>query len=362
MESGAAIPALLEVAKAGSESFEKARDLSPDDEHGYISEVQMLAKVLDYSGRQHTGGLSAYLRAPNADPFVRDCMERAEDLLERVRRNREGQGASSYEEDCRAKLDALYGQHDRALQIWDGLLARTDVYRPPVRRQIVWTYLARRGRNWDTLPAREVDRIVSLLEDNLREEPDRDTNLRLWVQAVRRASHPPSIEAVIERVGYWRANSDSLEACFYLYVLYALQALDGSALSRESALRFLEESKTKARSRRNRTKSFEWLGGGIGMARLIHHSQLGEWLPETEFWTNTSPLARVGGRVARIEGPQAGQIEIEAGLKVFFVPGRGHYSRGRSENQAVSFYLGFSYDGLRAWEVRDLESVREPAR
>jgi len=203
------------------------------------------------------------------------------------------------------------------------------------------------------MPGKEVNRILSLLEENLREEPHSDTNLRLWVQAVRRSTHPPSLETVIERVGYWRVSGGSLDAVFYLYVLYALQAIDGSALARDSALRFLEECRTKARFRRNRTKSFEWLGEGSGIGRLVHHSQLGESPTDKEFGENVSPLLRLSGRIVSIEAPQAGQIEVQGGLNAFFVPARGGYSSGRSENKAVTCFLGFSYDGLRAWEVRD---------
>ena len=202
----------VKLAKQASESFERAREINPDDAYGYISEVQMLARLVDYAGQQHIEGIPGYLASSTADPFLRDCFERAEDLLESVRRNREGQGASTYEEDCRAKVDSLYGRHDHALQIWDNLLSRKDVYKPPVRRQIVWTYLARHSRSWDDLPVREVDRIVSLLEDNLCEEPHKDTNLKLWVQAVRRSTHPPSIESIIERVRYWRTSAGSLDA------------------------------------------------------------------------------------------------------------------------------------------------------
>jgi tetratricopeptide (TPR) repeat protein len=354
IEKNGALSAVIGLGKQAGSSFGQARDLNPDDEHGYISEVQMLAKILDYAGRIHGGDVMGYLSSPNADPFLRDCLERAEDLLEVVRRNREGQGASRFEEDCRAKIDALYGRYERALQTWDNLLNRKDVYGPPVRRQIVWTYLARRGRSWDAIPVREVDRMVLLLEDNLKEEPASDTNLRLWVQAVRRSSYPPSLEAVIERITYWRARTDSLESSFYLYLLYALQAIEGSSLGRDSAIRFLEECRNKARFRRNRTKSFEWLGKDTGVSRLVHHSQLGEWQTDKDFWDNTAPLARLSGRIANIDAPQAGQIDTEGGLKAFFVPARGDYSRGRSENRAVTFFLGFSYDGLRAWEVKDV--------
>ena len=177
--------------------------------------------------------------------------------------------------------------------------------------------------------------------------------MRLWVQAVRRASHPPSIEAISERVGYWRASGGSLDASFYLYILYALQTIDGSSLARDPAIRFMDECRTKARFRRNRTKSFEWLGKGSGIGRLVHHSQLGEWQTDKEFWQNIGPLTRIRGRIVSIDAPQSGHMEVQGGLNAFFVPARGGYSRSLSENKSVTCFLGFSYDGLRAWEVKD---------
>ena len=93
-----------ELAKDASSSFGRARELTSDDEHGYISEVQMLLRMLDYAGRTLEGGTLSYVASPNADPFLREAFQRAEDLLERVRRNREGEGASPYEESCRARL------------------------------------------------------------------------------------------------------------------------------------------------------------------------------------------------------------------------------------------------------------------
>ena len=345
---------IVGLAKDATSSFAAARELSPDDEHGYISEVQMLLRMLDYAGRKFDGGGTlSYVASPGAEPFLREAFQRAEDLLERVRRNREAEGASPYEENCRARLDVLYGRHDRALQTWDNLLARKDTYAPPIRRQLVWTYLARQQRSWYGVEAREIDRIVELLEQNLREEPQSDTNLRLWVQAVRRAERAPTTEAVIERVGYWRSNANSLDSVFYSYVFHALQSIEGSAFALDQASRFIEECRNRTRFNRNRTKSLEWLGKGSGITRLVHHSQLGNWDRDKDFWENTSLLERAPGRIARIDAPQSGQIEVQGGLKAFFVPARGNYSRGRSENRAVTFYLGFSYEGLRAWEVKD---------
>lgn len=346
------------LAKIASSSFEEARKLRPDDEHGYISEVQLLAKILDYAGTKHSNGVLSYLSTPGIDPFLLDSLERAEDLLEQVRRNREGQGEPSpLEVDCRAKLDALYGRHEQALQTWDSLLSRRDSYHPPLRRQIIWTYLARHERSWNKLPGHDLQRITSLLEENLQEEPSNDKDLRLWVQAVRWSKYPPSLESVIERVSYWKANSGTLDSVYYLYLFYVLSALEGSAQAKDNAERYIEECRQMARFRRNRTNSFEWLSSGSGVSSLVHHSELGQWQTDIEFWERTDRLVRVQGRVNRVDAPQQGYIEIKGGLFAFYVPARSNHSRSRSENQPVDFYLGFSYDGLRAWEVRDLGKV-----
>jgi tetratricopeptide (TPR) repeat protein len=355
LEGGGDLAKAVMLTREACAAFQKARDFKPDNEHGFISEVQLLTRVIDYAGQQNSAGVLGYLSSQNADPYLRDCLEHAEDLLEQVRRNREGEGASTFEQDCRAKVDALYGKHEDALQKWDQLLIRKDVYGPPVRRQIVWTYLARRGRSWDALSSKEVTRIVKLLEENLAQEPNHDRNLRLWVQAIRRSDNPPTIDSVIEKVAYWKNSaSDSLDAVYYLYVFHTLRALEGSQINRDTALRFLEECKTIARFRRNRTKSLEWLGPGTGVNRLVHHSRLGEWQKDKEFWENPGLLARIPGRISKISEPQSGQIELQGGMSAFFVPAKGDYFRSHSENKSVSFYLGFSYDGLRAWEVQDL--------
>jgi tetratricopeptide (TPR) repeat protein len=287
---------VVALAARASECFARARQLNPDDDHGYISEVQMLIRVINYAGKAHDGAPILYLSKPTANPFLRDSLERSEGLLEAVRRHREGEGASPYEADCRARLDIVYGQHERALQVWDQLLNRSDVYAPPIRRQIVWTYLARRQRSWDELTSREADRVVSLLEQNLLQEPENDANLRLWIQAVRRSSYPVTLSGMIEKVSNWRTRCASLDATYYLYVLYSLQALDNVPQAIDSALRFLEESKSLARFRRDRHKSYEWLGKGTSARRLIHHSQLGEWNMAENFWENTAPLERLEGR------------------------------------------------------------------
>lgn len=342
------------LTRKSCDAFERARELKPDNEHGYISEVQLIARVLDYAGKKYGRGAMAYLSAPDTDPYLRESLERAETLLEQVRRNREGEeGENAYEVDCRAKLKNIYGDYGKALQLWDNLLSRQDIYKPPLRRQIIWTYLARTNRSWGDLHQSDVNRIVDLLESNMQEEPSNDKNLRLWIQAVRRLKYPEVFESVIEKVAYWKTVSGSLDSCYYLYILYALQSFSGSTLALGEAKRYIDECRQLARLRRNRHKSFEWLGTGLGLKALVHHSELGEWKTEHDFWEKPERIRRVTGRISAMEAPQAGQIEVFGGLPAFFVPARGGgYSRDRL-NRQVEFYLGFSYDGLKAWNVKD---------
>ena len=100
----------VDLARVASASFEEARKLAPDDVHGYISETQMMIRLLDYCGVDRASGMLAYLASKDAAPYLRDALERSEDLLDQVRRNREGEAPDSYEENCRAELDRLHGR------------------------------------------------------------------------------------------------------------------------------------------------------------------------------------------------------------------------------------------------------------
>lgn len=346
---------VIRIAEDASKSFEEARQLSPDDEHGYISEVQMLIDLMDKISRGQHEVVRNVLARSTANPFVQQALERAEDLLDRVRHLHAGEQPSPFADHCRARMEVIYGDYSSALQAWDNLLSRPEVAKPPVRRQIVWTILRRCGGSWDRLSTKEAYRIRRLLEDNLEEQVNDSRSLRLWLRAIRQSPLPPSLDSIIEKVGYWKANTGSLDAAYYLYVLHMLHALSGSLQGLADAERALEECRSLAQFRRDRTRSVEWIGPGSGVNALVHQSRLGEW--SADFWESPDALVRLQGRIREIGGPQRGKIELECGLRAFFVPGKSGFSSGRDESTPVNFYLGFSYDGPRAWDVRRKEAA-----
>ena len=338
------------VAKLATESFSDARMHRPDAEHSYVSEVQMLISLVDYAGNGVRDVVGDVLAQSRTDPFITTALDRASDLLDQVRHLYGGEKPSHYVEDCRARLARFFGDYDSALQAWDNLLGRQGVHRPPIRRQIVWTILKRRDEAWTGLRINELRRVRRLLEDNLQEDSNDSTSLRLWLRAVRLPPVAASLDHVIERVTYWKVNTDSWDAAYYLYVLHTLRALTGSTQGAADAERALDECRSLTRFRRDRTRSFEWLGNGDGIGGLVHQSRLGDW--DGDFWGDPSALARVEGRVKSIDGPQKGLVEVRGTVDAFFVPARAGLFEGRDANIAVDCYLGFSYDGPRAWGVR----------
>ena len=349
-EKGAVIDQFVVLAKQASECFEEGRRLCPDEPYSYVSEVQTLIDLLDKAGKGRRNGLHNVLTHTASDPFLRHALDKSEELLDQAQNLYAGEEPNEYILKCRARLQAIYGDHSQALQAWDSLLSRPGVARPPVRRQIIWTILRRHDGAWHSLTSKETDRARQLLEENLEEEVNDSASLRLWLRVIRQSHTPPSLDAVIEKISYWKANTGALDAVYYLYVFHTIRALEGSSQSAADAARALEECRALARFRRDRTRSFEWLGPGKGVRALVHQSRLGEW--KGGFWEFTDALVRQNGLVATVDGQQKGLIELDRGIKAFFIPGKAGLHSGRDENAPVTCYIGFSYDGPRAWGVQ----------
>lgn len=349
--------AIVEKAKQASVSFANARRLNFQDEHGYVSEVQLIIRVLDkLSVRSNQKAVQ--VAAKSSDPWLRESFQHAEGLLYELRELRRGDRLSKHEEICRGDLDILYGEHDQALQRWQNLIDTKDgagqslVYAPPIRRQIVWTYLARAKRSWRQMKSKDLERSINLLLLNIEEEPSDEKSIRLWLQAARHSSTVPSLDAALERITYWRTSTASLDSVYYSYVLFCIDVLRGSSLNFERTGKAIEETKTRARFRRDSKISFEWLGKGNGLDTFVHQADLGEWSEKDGFWENSSLLARIDGIVVSLSGPHAGEIELPGGLRAFFVPGTTDLTKGRDLNVTVTCFIGFSYEGLRAWSVK----------
>ena len=341
------------------EAFSAARVIAPDKEHAYVSHIQLLARAIEFGFKLSGKPTYADFLRDDTSLEYQEKLELAEGLLSDLKslRGGEGQTPSSHAQRCEARLNQVVGEeYSQVIDAWSKLLRRPDIYKPPIRRRLAYAYLGSR-RSWEDLDSETVEEIVKLMEQNMLAEPDNERNIRLWFQAARRSSSV-TLDSAIEKLSYWHARSAALDAVYYLYVLQALKAIGGSATARVGAEQLIEESRRRARNLQYRTRSFNWLGKGSGMKQLVHYTRLGEWDRVQDFWTSPEPLHRTDGLIVRAQRPEAGLIELSCGLRAFFVPARSRdpdearFTRERHENTRVTLFLGFSYDGLRAWSVK----------
>ena len=346
--------AILEEA---TREFEKARALDRRSEYNYISQVQMIQRFVGMISR-NKGYRDQPLQflANRGNDSYRELIDQAQNLLSDLALVKGIEAPSQLQVKLQADLEGLYGRHSEAIQQLTNVLDRRESYRPPLRRAIIRAYIAKNRGDWNGLDDRELARVVELARDNIEEEPASDHNLRLWLRAVR-AENALSVDRVAERLAYKRLQNPSVDTTFYLYIMKFLQLESGDLAAASEVPDLIAECGDLARDLARTTTSFEWLGREGGLSALVHISTLGSWDVKKNFWPNTEHLRPIRGRIAQIRNHGSGEIELTSGLRVFFIPSRGAvpggYVAGQDIGREVEFFLGFSYDGLRAWSVHD---------
>ena len=347
------------LLKEATLEFDKARSLARRSEYNYISQVQMLEHVVSTVSiiRGYRHRYMEFLTLPGNESY-RELVDQAENLLSDLALIKGSEAPSGFHIDVQSRLSGLYGKHSEAIERLTNALDRRGTYKPPLRRAIIRSYVAKHNGNWSHLDDRELARVVELAQENIEQEPTSDYNLRLWLRAVR-TENALGVNHVAEQLAYKRLRDPSLDTTYYLYLLRYLQLEAGNLAVRDELPSLIEECSKLAQDLSRTTTSFEWLGNEAGLASLVHVSSLGEWNPVVQFWTNESQLRRTRGRIALINNQGSGQIELHSGLRAFFIPSRGDisggYIAGQDIGREVEFFLGFSYDGLRAWSVRDFD-------
>lgn len=340
------IRGLVDMAEA---CFAKARELNPETEYGYITNIQLLAEVIErLFTLSNSQDYAKFLS--DAGPVGKWCREKlpwAEELLRRVKDLQTQENLSRLTVRCEADILNFYGHFDSMIQSLQGLLKQSDIHRPPIRRAIAHAYYAHRLHDWQMMKSRDLRRIYSLMAENIEEAPTNARDLWMWFQAYRRLSYFDILEA-IDQLNRWAMREESIEAHYYLYILHFLRWRQGILEDHHLVTNHISKCQALAGKVR-RTYSFEWLAEEPTWCPLAHYSELGEWDNTVNFYKNTEPLALVNGTVKYIKGPQSGLLALGP-FEVFFVPGY-EYLPGRDENEDVQFYLGFSYDGLRGWSV-----------
>lgn len=324
-----------------------ARSPGQQSEHVWATPIQLIAYIVErlvqLSGQRNLPDFMAQRHASSA--WVTEQFAVAEELLDNLRN---GDEQSSYLQRLTNQLQTLYGNLDQLVEQWKELQA-SGTQDPEISRALARALFAKSGRDWTELTEERLREIAEMAGDAVRDGKASDSDLRLWFQAYRRL--PEYLETyAIERLSWYFVNRQSLDAAYYLYVLHYIKWDRGDTRSTDEIRYYLDECRRFGRVQR-RQWSFEWLGIDGRSHPLVHFSELGtQRFTPTGFWSRPQQLRRVTGIIEEIQSPQSGKVRIlESNLTAFFTP-RNQFRQTRDINKAIDFYLGFSYEGLRAWE------------
>ncbi|HRQ41027.1 MAG TPA: hypothetical protein PLD25_24185, partial [Chloroflexota bacterium] len=354
-------------------SFARAREIDIEHEHSYTSHAEMLIRAVEFGFKLSDKKTYKEFFSDQKLSKYHEMVDKAENLLAVAKKLYESSTPSSYLVSCENRIDEFFSNdYQSIIRNWRKMLdtSASDVHAPTIRRRIIRLHLAKNGRYWDDMPVSELEDTLILTEQNILEEPENDWNVRLWFEAARRLPDV-SVDLAIDRLTSLQARNDTVEILYYLYILQTLKAIDGSYVAKERAEKLMEECHKRILplSLADQKFRYNWLGTEEGLPRIVYFKKLGKLNEQDWFkYDDDKILARIPGKVAKISSPKAGWVELRCGLRAFFTPGherdaRSHkgspliegFVKGRDENIDVDFYLGFSYDGLRAYEVKKVE-------
>jgi tetratricopeptide (TPR) repeat protein len=338
-----------ELASSGLEHFARAAELNDISEYPHVAAAQLCVQTIEWGyGHSEKKTYAEFLRQPSSQ-FYADLLDVAEDSLGRVREIAASDRPSQVAQRVEVELREFYDDYAGLLEGWRNLLDRQDVIKAPIRRRLVRTYRTRAG-GWRTAASTVIQQALSLLEENLRDDPRDSRSLRDWLDAARYSD--VGLDRAAELVSYWVESEPSREALFYDYVLSALFALEGRQTAIEQYRRKVERIRDRVAAFPRKRSEYEWLGKGSGLGALVHNRDLADWQRSRENEPDPAMLRRVEGRVIEIRRPTHGRIEFGPGLSAFFTPAYSQLVAGRDENKRVSALIGFAYEGPQAWSVR----------
>jgi len=346
------IEELISLAQNAVESFEQSRLYMPDVEYSYTSEISLYLKLFEKINRATNQTAIEFIKNTKHE-FLQKAFDKANTLLIELESVYGSDTPTNDFYDLQSKVSRLYGNYEETLQVFNNLLvtAPSGISKNLLRRNIVYTILERNKRKWD-LNKKDLNRVIDLLTDNVNSEVKDTQSIKLWIRAIRESTKIHfSLDIIIEKLSYLKANTDSLDSVYYLYVYYAINLIEGAFGSLESMETNLNEISKRTRFRPDRRLPYEWYGKKKGIHRLVHRSKIWDQEEVVRHVNMERELEVVEGRISKILTPERGFISFNH-LDIYFNPAKYKLEIGKDENKRVNFYLAFTYDGPIADSVK----------
>lgn len=335
------------ATKETIEDLARAAELSDDSRYPQIDTIFLAISVIEWARTFKGAASHQALLTSETGAFYATLLDSAEAALDDLDGLQQEDPGHQIAEDARIKLHAIYDDYQALIDGWKRKLNQPGVQNSLVRSRLARAYVQRAG-SLRALDFASNAEVTSLMEANLRDDSRDFRSIRRWLRTARRSGG--DLDRASEYVADWVEESPSRDARYYDYVIAALLTLHGRTSSRVDFERKLDLSKSRSQSYSRRRVIYEWLGNGVQLAALVHHSQVADWDRRAERTSDPTGLRRVSGVIDSVANARSGYLLIEGGLRVFFTPG-GRFMRGRNEGDKVTALIGFAYDGPEAWWV-----------
>lgn len=362
---------LKELAEESKTYFELSRKQKVQNVHSYISEIQLLIIVIEF-GKSMTNykDYMSFLISEDNKWFLEQfeileqLIKETEILLNHMRTiaiNQRLTKSIRYLAQSESSSHEFLGDYTSSLLT---LRKRIDIVdrseRPRLRLIYINTLLrskvngdSKRLREaWDSLNENELALVEGYLNLNIRSGSNNAFSLRTWFDFVRFTNNDISEEEIKSRLELLYSDSEEapivqLESAYYYYIINAVQLIRDNDVLDKRKIDETEKwiSKCNKISPNNKF-CYEWLESLDGLSGIVTHRNK----------TENTQLVRLNGTISRIRNQQQGLIELDCGLKAFFVPSFGNFLEGHDETTRISCCIGFRHEGLFAVEVERLNN------
>lgn len=255
-----------------------------------------------------------------------------------------------------SQLSDLEGNISEAINGWNSLLTREDVYHPTIRKNLIHGYYQQCNKEWTLLEHRKCEYVRKLIKDNIQEQSDNAKNIVQWFDFARNFE-----DDLNKTIGYFQQYVANPDIDYYYramltFFAYGLENRDKTYL--KQGIEFSNKCEELAREIPNRRMLIDVYNLNEKNMRKIEKFKK-YFLKGGDYNSALALVPKVNGCIAEIVKPEIGWISVEKfDIKVKFNPSYNPeriYRRTKDEGAPVEFVLGFRLEGVFAFSVADVK-------
>ena len=198
------LQAVEDIFAEAENCFKAAREANPIDKYPLITPIQMILETFERLAilRGEKDYQDFICQASYVSEWCRAKIAGAEALIARIHHLEANSEPSKYRIGCDARLEGVLGNFEGMVNGLSSLLTRPDVTKSPVRRMLANAYFRKIDSSEGTIKEKSLRRIVSLMRDNLTEDPSKGHDVRIWFRAFRMLPEF-TLTVAIEQMTHW---------------------------------------------------------------------------------------------------------------------------------------------------------------